>query len=362
MKILIDLTSLSYHISGIERYALCISEEMIKQDYKNEYLLVFRNEIFSSFRKLVDRNRVKAIVLQGNNKLLFREITLARYINSTDADVKLFFAFTSPFFVKRNGVINTIHDVGIWDFPNALDFLHRIYFRIGCRKSVAVSDVVLTVSEFSKSRICDVFKLKEEKVKVVYSAPSGKIVNQNNSFEYVKEKYHLPDKYIMSLSTMEPRKNQKLLFQSFSDVVDCVDYDLVLVGRMGWNIDEIISSYSANNRIHITGFVDDKDVACIYTNAMCFVFPSLYEGFGLPPIEALSLGTPVISSDAASMPEVLREQAVFFKNNDIQELSKLLLNLEKNVDGMPNELDEFQKKNYRFDESARKILEIIEVR
>lgn len=362
MKILIDLTSLSYHISGIERYALCISEEMVKQDLENEYLLVFRNEIFNSFMDLIDGNRVRATVLHGNNKLLFREIRLARYVNSADVDVKLFLAFTSPLFVRRNGVINTIHDVGIWDFPNALDFLHRMYFRIGCRKSVSVSDVVLTVSKFSKSRICDVFKIDNKKVQVAYSAPSEKVVEQNNRFEYVKEKYHLPNKYIMSLSTMEPRKNQKLLFQSFSDVADCVDYDLVLVGRAGWNIDEIISDYSANSRIHITGFVDDEDVACIYKNAMCFVFPSLYEGFGLPPIEALSLGTSVISSDAASMPEVLREQAIFFKSNDKQELSELLLNLEKNVGDMPHELDEFQKKNYRFDESARKILKIIEVK
>ncbi|MGO5541258.1 glycosyltransferase family 4 protein [Blautia sp. HCP3S3_H10_1] len=360
MKILIDLTSLSYHISGIERYALCISEEMVKQDLKNEYLLVFRNEIFASFIDLIDGNRVKATVLYGNNKLLFREITLAGYVNSTDADVKLFLAFTSPFFVKKNGVINTIHDVGIWDFPNALDFLHRMYFRIGCMKSVSVSDVILTVSEFSKSRICDVFKIDNKKVQVAYSAPSEKVVSQSNSFEYVKEKYHLPSKYIMSLSTMEPRKNQRLLFQSFSDVADSVDYDLVLVGRVGWNINEIISSYSANKRIHITGFVDDEDVACIYKNAMCFVFPSLYEGFGLPPIEALSLGTAVISSDAASMPEILRKQATFFKSNDEDALEKLLLNLEDNLANMPHELDEFQKGQYRFDVSAGKILDLLE--
>lgn len=360
MKILIDLTSLSYHISGIERYALSISEEMVKQDLKNEYLLLFRNKIFSSFIDLIDGNRVRAKVLFGNNKLLFREITLARFVNSSDADIKLFLAFTSPFFVRKNGVINTIHDVGIWDFPDALDFLHRIYFRIGCMKSVSVSDVILTVSEFSKSRICDVFKIDNKKVQVVYSAPSEKVVNQSNSYEYVKEKYHLPSKYIMSLSTMEPRKNQKLLFQSFADVADSVDYDLVLVGRVGWNIDEIISSYSANGRIHITGFVDDEDVASIYKNAMCFVFPSLYEGFGLPPIEALSLGTPVISSDAASMPEVLRKQATFFKSNDKKALEELLLDLEKNLLKMANDLDEFQKKQFRFDVSARKILKILE--
>ena len=92
---------------------------------------------------------------------------------------------------------------------------------------------------------------------------------------------------------------------------------------------------------------------------MCFIFPTLYEGFGLPPVEALSFGTPVISSDAASMPEVLRQQAVFFKSNDINELQKLLLNLEKNISKMPHELDDYQRKNYIFDVSAKKILSIM---
>ena len=92
---------------------------------------------------------------------------------------------------------------------------------------------------------------------------------------------------------------------------------------------------------------------------MCFVFPTCYEGFGLPPVEALALGTPVISSDAASMPEVLRKQAVYFKNNNLEELTQKLLDLEANVAYMPHELDEYQKKNFNFAESARKIYNIV---
>ena len=165
----------------------------------------------------------------------------------------------------------------------------------------------------------------------------------------------------MTLSTLEPRKNLELLLKAFTAIQDKVDYDLVLVGRKGWKMDEVLEKYNSKERIHITGFVDDEHVSVIYKNAMCFIFPTLYEGFGLPPVEALSMGTPVISSDAASMPEILRNQAVYFKSDDQQELEKLLLNLEGNVVSMPHELDEYQKKNYRFDESAKKVLKIIKM-
>ena len=94
--------------------------------------------------------------------------------------------------------------------------------------------------------------------------------------------------------------------------------------------------------------------------AQCFVFPTLYEGFGLPPVEALSLGVPVISSDAASMPEILGNQAIYFKSNSIEELESILLNLNDTIFNMPKQLSEFQLKNYNFDSSAYKLLKLIE--
>ena len=149
------------------------------------------------------------------------------------------------------------------------------------------------------------------------------------------------------------------MLKAYTNIQDKVNYDLVLVGRKGWKMDEIIENYNSKERIHITGFVEDEHISTIYKNALCFIFPSLYEGFGLPPIEALTLGTPVIASNAASMPEILMNQAVFFKNNDEKALENVLLHLENNVDSMPHELNQFQKKNYSFEVSAERLLKLI---
>lgn len=363
MRIAIDLTSLSYHMTGIERYATCVSEQMLEQDSVNEYHLLFRNDIYPSFLRYIDDKRVKSTILAGNNKLLFYQVTLLKELNKIEADKYLFFAFTSPVLFRKKGIINTIHDMGAWDSSEAMKLLQKFYWKITMRCSSIVSERIITVSEFSKGRIAEILNYPKEKIDVIYSAVyEGVKKDYGYSFEDVQYKYSLPKKYIMTLSTLEPRKNMTILLRAFSEIQNQVDFDLVLVGRKGWKMDDIIAKYNKNGRIHITGFIDDEHLSTIYKNAMCFVFPSLYEGFGLPPVEALALGTPVISSDAASMPEVLRNQAVYFHNNDEKALIKLLLDLEKCVDSMPRELDDFQKNNYRFETSANKVLMMINER
>lgn len=360
MIITIDLTSLSYHMTGIERYAACVSEQMLIQDKSNEYYLIFRNGIHSTFRKFIDNKRVKAIILHGDNKLLFFQIILPFHLYKIKADKYIFFAFTSPMLFRRKGIINTIHDMGAWDSAEAMKPLQKFYWRTTMRCSASVSERIITVSEFSKGRIVGILKYPKEKVEVISSAVyEGVTKDYGYTFLDIKEKYGLPDKYIMTLSTLEPRKNMVVLLEAFCEIKDKVKYDLVLVGRKGWKMDDVINKYNNDGRIHITGFVDDEHVSVIYKNAMCFVFPSLYEGFGLPPLEALALGTPVISSDAASMPEVLRNQAVYFRNKNRDELSMLLVNLEELLVNMPRELDEIQKENYRFKVSAYKVLRLL---
>lgn len=359
MKICIDLTCLSYHLSGVERYALCITEEMLKQDHKNEYVLVFREIIHETFEKYIDNNRVSAQILYGNKKQLFLLWSLPHGLNKIHADCFLFLASKSPILLRKKRIINTIHDLVCWDYPDTMRSLQRIYSKVMNKNAAKVSERIITVSEFSKGRINSLLHYSPEKIVVAYSAVSNTLTDTKNDYLSIKEKYGLPEKYIMNLSTLEPRKNLELLLKAYDEIADKVDYDIVLIGRRGWKIDELMSSINANSRVHITGFVDDADVSQIYRHALCFVFPSLYEGFGLPPIEALSLGTPVLSSDAASLPEVLRKQADYFENNNKEALIEKLLMLNKESSLLPKKLDDFQKNHFQFSVSASIILKTI---
>lgn len=360
MIIAIDLTSLSYHMSGIERYAFGMTEKIIKLDLKNEYVLIFRNSVPSIFNNNIDGKRVKARILRGNNKLLFLQVVLPFNLYKLKADKYIFFAFTSPILFRNKYIYNTIHDMGAWDASDTMSFTQKLYWQITYRFAAKISNRIFTVSDFSKNRINEILKFPKNRIEVIYSGVyDGLVKEENIDFAYVKKIYNLPDKYILTLSTIEPRKNIELLLKAYTNIQDKVNYNLVLVGRKGWKVDELINRYNSKSRIIMTGFVKDEHISLIYKHAICFVFPSLYEGFGLPPIEALAHSTPVIASDAASLPEILMDRATYFKSNDIKNLEEVLIKLENNIKVMPKTLNKFQKRNYNFEASARKILKMI---
>jgi len=331
MKILIDLTSLAYNFSGIERFALSVTEELIKDETK-QYILLFKDEVYPAFSATYPH--VRKVVLKGKNKLLFFQLDLPARLLFLHADYYFFPAFPAPLLFFRRHAVTTIHDLGCYDFPDTNKRYMIPYYRILYRKAALCGKKIATVSEFSKGRIVDLLGVKPSNVCVCYSGLSDTFLNfeySSSSFAAVKEQYALPEKYIVSLSTLEPRKNFRLLIDAYTDLLLAgqTDCELVLVGRKGWMIDDLLSGLPEEvlPHIHFTGFVEEEALPYIYKGASMFVFPTLYEGFGLPPIEAMSLGTPVVCSNAASMPEVLGDHALLFESRDKEGLKAKILEM-----------------------------------
>ena len=145
MKIVIDLTSLSYHMTGIERYASCITEKMLEIDHLNEYVLVFRNEIYPIFKKFIDHKRVDSLILYGNVKIFFLQIILPLHLYQLKANRYVFFAFTSPLLFRKKGIYNTIHDMGAWDSADSMTYFQKLYWRITYKVSATASEKIITV-------------------------------------------------------------------------------------------------------------------------------------------------------------------------------------------------------------------------
>lgn len=331
MKIVIDLTSLYDNWSGIERYAANMAKELTEFDNANEYILVFKNQIHKLFNSVKKKN-IKYIVIKGKNKLIFNQIILPFHLYKYHADKYLFFAFPSPIFLRRKGIFNTIHDMGHKDCPSTMKMKSRLYFGVSYFVASKVSEKIITVSDFSKERINFYYPYTYGKVEVIHSGYILKFLNQINTqsdTNEVKYKYNLPDKYFLCLSTLEPRKNMNLLIKTYKEILDekVTDHKLVLVGRKGWKIQQMLEEIHLlnNPNIILTGFVDDEDLPIIYKKADCFIFPSIYEGFGLPPIEAMLMKVPVISSNAASLPEILGENCWYFENNNSQDLKRNII-------------------------------------
>jgi glycosyltransferase involved in cell wall biosynthesis len=182
--------------------------------------------------------------------------------------------------------------------------------------------------------------LSPEKVYVTYWAASSMFhpVNDEVLLKQVLKKHGIPDSpYILTLATIEPRKNIAAVLHALRGLIlqeKVGDLNLVLVGTKGWKYQEIIdfieSSPELASRVFFTGYIDDTDLAAIYSGAMVFVYPSLYEGFGLPPLEAMQCGLPVICSNTSSLPEVLGNAGILFDPDDIDALADAILNIYSN--------------------------------
>ncbi len=328
MRICVDLTSLADNFSGIERFALSISKELIKNT-EHHWILLFKNEVYKDFKD----EDVEKIVINGGNKLIFNQLILPIKLLGIKADRYFFPAFPAPFFFFSKKSYNTIHDLSCWDCPGSNKKYMIWYFKIMYWKASLCNKKIITVSEFSKGRICKILRVKPENVFVVYNGISNQFNNSELTDEEkkrVEEKYSLPKEYVLCLSTLEPRKNLRLLLDAYASLFEEGTTDeIVLAGRKGWKMEDFVKGYPEEfqQHVHFTGFIDDEDLPAIYKLAKVFVFPSLYEGFGIPPLEALACGTPVISSDAASMPEVLGNSAYYFENRNLEELKKQIVNV-----------------------------------
>lgn len=329
MKILIDLTSLADNFSGVERFAMSVTKELQKVRGL-ELILVFKNSVHDAF--IDKKQNTETIILKGSNKLFFNQFVLPLKLRKVQADYYLFMAFPAPFFWFKKNTVNTIHDVSVWDCPKTNKRHMIAYFRVLFRKAALSKGKILTVSQFSKSRIQKYLHIPDDRIRVVYSGLSDtfrQFKYDDNMNEIVYQKYSLPNKYILCLSTLEPRKNLRLLLDAYVELIyeGKMEHDLVLAGRRGWMIDSLIDNLKPNisNRIHFTGFIDEEHLPYIYRNADLFVFPSLYEGFGVPPLESLFMGTMVVSSDAASLPEIEGEMALYFHSEDKDDLKRAML-------------------------------------
>ncbi len=365
MRIAIDLTSLADNFSGIERYAMSIAEELIALDgeRKNTYILLFKRKVHKEFEKYKGRKNVVFKVYPGRNKLVFQQIILPFCLYGIKADVYLFLAFQSPVLFRRKGIYNTIHDLTSWDCPETMKKKMELYFKLTIRNALWASKGIIVNSRFTRDRIVDKFHYDKKRITIAYCGISDVFMNyiaaqptespnseankkeieahleeiRNKSLD-IRHKYHLPEQYLLCLATLEPRKNLPFLVEAYVELLEegMTDMPLVLAGRKGWKMDEFLNRLEEDYRrsIVVTGFIEDEDLPYVYHMADCFIFPSIYEGFGMPPLEAMAVGTMVISSDAASLPEVLGKAASYFQSGNKEELK------EKMRQGIHQECDE----------------------
>lgn len=244
------------------------------------------------------------------------------------ADVSLFFNFIVPPGVKGKKVA-VIHDMAYMSCPETVRGKTKRILKASMRKSCERADKIITISEFSKTEILKYLPVEAGKIEVVPWGVNFGIYHNRYSHDEIKgttKKYFEEEEYIFYLGTIEPRKNLERLIRAYSILCER-DKNipvLVLAGQKGWYYDEIFHSVEElhlEEKVKFLGYVPEEDAPLLLGGAKLFVFPSLYEGFGLPPLEAMACGVPVVTSNAASLPEVTYDAAVLVDPLSIESIA-----------------------------------------
>lgn len=350
MKIAVDVRPLlGQEPSGVGEYTLNLLKKIFEQDTVNSYVL-FYNVYKPGYDKLILENfankyhNVTIKATHWPNKIFNFSLRFLRYpkLDKLAGGVDLFFIPNLHYLAlsKKCLRIITVHDLSFHLFPDMFSYKKRLWHSrlvINAKKLFIQADHLLAVSENTKLDLIKSYNIPAEKITVTHLAVADqflafqeKILEQSTAEKIiaVKQKYNLPHDFILTLSTLEPRKNICSLIRAYnilksSDQNKYKQLELVIAGGQGWCYGDIYqaakkSPYS--QQIKFLGYVEGASKPYLYHLARVFVWPSFYEGFGLPPLEAMASGTPVIASAVSSLPEVVGRAAVLINPFDTGEI------------------------------------------
>lgn len=327
MKIGLITNSIDERSGGIGTYSYQLIKNMNILDQTNEYSLIHHTpkyiDIYQNNSEILIKsysNHYKATVWKLINAPLklktVKSLDLVHDLNGIGP-----LSFNMPF--KK---VVTIHDMIPVLFPDAFDFPIASIYKYLLPKTLKSASKIITVSNCTKEDIISYYNVSSEKIKVIYNAVDERFTPQKSQeIAKVRNRYGLNFPFILYVGTLEPRKNIPFILKAFHNIrKNYIDYKLVIAGKKGWKYKEIFDTINAlnlQNHVVFTGYVLDEDLPGLYAAADLFVYPSLYEGFGLPPLEAMACGTPVITSNTSSLPEVVGDAGIMVDPHNVNKLA-----------------------------------------
>lgn len=360
------------HKHGMDRVVLELILNLQVIDKENDYFIFVKPDQDKSV--IEPTANFKIVEIPGGSYPWWEQFKLPKVAKTYNCDLLHCTSNTAPYSIKTP-LITTLHDIIYMEGSIIKLLLNKaslyqkfgnLYRRIIVAKVVKNSSRIITVSNFEKQNISDFFKLKNKHIQTVHNG-----VNENfttkmdaNQLDKVKIAYKLPEDYILHIANKDPRKNTRGVLIAFNDFLKkaTVSYQLVLLGYKEADLKIILNEIDATHlRQHIilTGYVSDEDLPAIYYLSKLFLFPSLREGFGIPIIEAMACGVPVITSNTSSMPEVADDAAHIIDPNKPKEICNGMIKITSDAK-YRNELIQkglLQSKKFSWNRMAFQVLE-----
>jgi glycosyltransferase involved in cell wall biosynthesis len=347
LRIGIDYTSAVRQRAGIGRYTRNLVRGVAEIDTENDYVLFVAGGwgAGDGLGTWPSNFQIRSVPFSERSmQILWQRLRLPIPIQALTGPLDLFHApdFVLPPRAKMPAVL-TVHDLSFIRVPDCFVPGFRSYLERAVARSVRRADLILADSQNTKQDLVELMRVDPAQVTVLYPGVEACFcpVRDEEVLMQVRRRYGLPYRFILGLGTLQPRKNFRGLVEGFgcllaagsrhtalSRLVD--DLQLVVVGGQGWMFEDTLAAVEAEGlrqRVHFAGFVEDRDLAAVYSLAVAFAFPSWYEGFGLPVLEAMACGTPVVVSDNSSLPEVVGGAGLLVDAADSAALADALLKI-----------------------------------
>ena len=328
----IDFTSAARERAGIGRYARELVRALARFDQDNQYVLFVPRDAHDDLVRFAwppNFSIRRAPLTERYLAALWHRARVPLPVETFTGPVDVFYSpdFLLPPTRARRKIV-TVHDLSYVRVPECFPAPLLNYLNAAVPPSVARADLVLADAASTQRDLADVYGVPLGKIKVLYSgvdARFGPAVSAESAARVRTLTHGKP--YLLSVSTIQPRKNYPRLVEAFGRIVnrrEGVNYVLVIAGGRGWMFDEVfqaVERLGLRDRVLLPDFVADDDLPALYAGARLFVYPSLYEGFGLPVAEAMACGAPVVSSNASSLPEVAGDAALYFDPRNVDAMT-----------------------------------------
>ncbi|KKQ78830.1 MAG: Glycosyl transferase group 1 [Parcubacteria group bacterium GW2011_GWC2_38_7] len=341
--------------------------QLINQNYNNE-LILFSDKGLNHLPEFTDKAKIR-VLGWPRSPILWTLLRLPLSLFAKSVDLLFMPVQYVPYFCPTK-VVCTVHDLAFITHPSYFKPLKRILYSKMTTYSVKKACRIIAVSQSTKNDLVKYYRIKPEKITVICHGYNRDLFKEKFSLEVIKktkDKYGLADKnYILYVGELQPRKNITTLIKAFNSVKDSITkYHLVIVGRKGWYYEDIfkhVENYKLHDRIIFTGYVPEKDLPVLMNQAKVFVYPSLYEGFGLPVIEAMACGAPVITSNVSSLPEVAGDAAILVDPYNVDDIANAIYNVINDKELRESLIYKGLKraKEFSWEKAAKETLEVFE--
>jgi glycosyltransferase involved in cell wall biosynthesis len=325
MRFSVDAHTIGCHLTGNEVYIRNLLNEFAKLDRADEFIAYVSKPEASSH---LSERIVTRWVSENPYKRL--ALDLPRSVGQDHPEL-LHVQYTGPLFTGVPLVVS-VHDVSYLELPDCFTWYRRKQLKLTVRRTVKKAAAVLTPSEFSRRAILDHYRLDDDKVVVVPNAVSSQFrpMDRRVSLKAIEKRFGVRGPFVLTVGDLQPRKNHLGLLKAFEEAVRAhpqLRHQLVFVGKETWyskDLHRAVERSSVSGRVHFTGFVEDSDLVSFYAGCDLFVFPSFYEGFGLPILEAMACGRAVACSSATAMPEVANAAGILFDPYSVPEMARAI--------------------------------------